>query len=252
MHRGWFKCWRKIVDSQAFQNSDLLKVWIWCLARANHTPGWETVTTGRGTTEVYLKPGQFIFGRKSAAKQLRMKPGSVYDRIRKLERMENIRTQPNTHFTIITICNWKTYATAGNDVQQETQQATNTQPATNPQPTNTEKNVKNEENEKKTKRARFAPPTVEEVAAYCLERKNGIDPQAFIDYYSSQSWKKSNGQKLTDWKAAVRTWEAKRKSQAGPGHPVRPRSPARDIGWHPRETQRDLPLGGDDGAEPTD
>jgi len=63
--------------------------------------------------------------------------------------------------------------------------------------------------EKKGKRKRFVPPTVEEVKAYCEERKNNIDAEHFIDYYSSQHWKKANGLPLEDWKAAVRTWEKK-------------------------------------------
>lgn len=58
-----------------------------------------------------------------------------------------------------------------------------------------------------SKRKRFTPPTLEEVKAYCSERKNNIDAEHFIDYYSSQHWKKANGRPLEDWKAAVRTWE---------------------------------------------
>ena len=59
----------------------------------------------------------------------------------------------------------------------------------------------------RAKRKRFTPPTIEEVKAYCVERKNNIDAEHFIDYYSSQHWKKANGRPLEDWKAAVRTWE---------------------------------------------
>lgn len=57
------------------------------------------------------------------------------------------------------------------------------------------------------KRSRFTPPTLDDVKAYCAERKNGIDAEHFIDYYASQHWKKANGRPLEDWKAAVRTWE---------------------------------------------
>jgi hypothetical protein len=57
------------------------------------------------------------------------------------------------------------------------------------------------------KKLRFVPPTVDEVKAYCAERKNNVDAERFIDYYSSQNWKKANGRPLEDWKAAVRTWE---------------------------------------------
>ena len=52
----------------------------------------------------------------------------------------------------------------------------------------------------------FKPPTVEEVAAYCAERQNGIDAQAFIDYYAGTNWHRGKT-KITDWKACVRTWE---------------------------------------------
>ena len=58
----------------------------------------------------------------------------------------------------------------------------------------------------KPKRKRFTPPTLEEVQAYCLERNNTIDPQQFIDYYTSNGWLVGKN-KMKDWKAAVRTWE---------------------------------------------
>jgi hypothetical protein len=60
-------------------------------------------------------------------------------------------------------------------------------------------------------RTRFVPPTVEEVAEYCKERNNGVDPEHFVAYYASQKWKKANGRPVSDWKACVRTWEAKDK-----------------------------------------
>lgn len=53
---------------------------------------------------------------------------------------------------------------------------------------------------------RFKAPTLEEVKAYCQERKNGIDPERFIDYYTAKGWKIGK-QPMKDWKAAVRTWE---------------------------------------------
>lgn len=53
---------------------------------------------------------------------------------------------------------------------------------------------------------RFQPPTLEEVKAYCLERKNNVDPERFIDYYTSNGWLVGKT-KMKDWKAAVRTWE---------------------------------------------
>lgn len=68
------------------------------------------------------------------------------------------------------------------------------------------------ENIEKKSRVVFKAPTVEEVAAYCRERKNGIDPAAFIDYYQQQKWKLSNGNPMSDWRAAVRNWEHRNKN----------------------------------------
>ena len=64
---------------------------------------------------------------------------------------------------------------------------------------------KREEIPRKTA-SRFTPPTLEEVKSYCLERKNNVDAQRFIDYYSSNGWMVGKN-KMKDWKAAVRTWE---------------------------------------------
>lgn len=66
---------------------------------------------------------------------------------------------------------------------------------------------------KPSRSKRFVPPTVEEVKAYCLERGNCVDPQRFVDYYSSNGWMVGKN-KMKDWKAAVRTWEQREKPQA--------------------------------------
>lgn len=53
---------------------------------------------------------------------------------------------------------------------------------------------------------RFVPPTEDEVALYCIERRNHVNAAKFIDYYSSNGWKVGKNP-MKDWKAAVRTWE---------------------------------------------
>ena len=63
---------------------------------------------------------------------------------------------------------------------------------------------------------RFAKPTVEEIAAYCKERSNGIDAQAFFDFYESKAWKVGKTP-MNDWRACVRTWEQRRKFEDGGG-----------------------------------
>lgn len=63
------------------------------------------------------------------------------------------------------------------------------------------------------KRKVFTPPSLEEVKQYCLERKNNIDAQHFIDFYSSKGWYIGKN-KMKDWKACVRTWEQRNKTSS--------------------------------------
>lgn len=52
----------------------------------------------------------------------------------------------------------------------------------------------------------YKRPTIEEVAAYCQERGNSVDPERWFAYYESNGWKVGKNT-MKDWKAAVRTWE---------------------------------------------
>ena len=64
----------------------------------------------------------------------------------------------------------------------------------------------NEVENRKMKILKFIVPSVIEVAEYCIERKNTINAEQFIDHYSARGWMLGK-QKMKDWKAAVRTWE---------------------------------------------
>lgn len=58
-----------------------------------------------------------------------------------------------------------------------------------------------------TESKRFIPPTLEEVQAYCLERKNKVDAELFLNHYEANGWVQNGNKKIKDWRAAVRTWE---------------------------------------------
>lgn len=54
-------------------------------------------------------------------------------------------------------------------------------------------------------------PTVEEIAAYCMERKNGIDEQEFYDHHERVGWLVGkNKTPMKCWQATIRTWEKSR------------------------------------------
>ena len=65
-----------------------------------------------------------------------------------------------------------------------------------------------------TARAIFLPPTISEVKEYCEKRKNGINPEQFVNFYQSKGWMIGKN-KMKDWKAAVRTWEIQNRKNNG-------------------------------------
>ena len=78
---------------------------------------------------------------------------------------------------------------------------------------NTENKNSQRKNVKKESSKTFTVPTVEEVAEYCNERNNNIDAEAFIDYYTARNWMIGKT-KMHDWKAAIRTWERRKKDSS--------------------------------------
>ncbi len=68
----------------------------------------------------------------------------------------------------------------------------------------------------KEKKGRFAPPSLQEVKAYCKERGNHVDPQSFIDHYEANGWIRGKT-KIKSWRACVRTWEKTNKPPTGLG-----------------------------------
>lgn len=69
-----------------------------------------------------------------------------------------------------------------------------------------------EETRREEKRNIFIPPSLNEISEYCLERKNNINDQAFLDFYESKGWMIGKN-KMKDWKAAIRTWEKSKKQE---------------------------------------
>lgn len=65
------------------------------------------------------------------------------------------------------------------------------------------------------KRKRFHAPTVEEVAAYALEKgysPQEFSPERFVDYYTSKGWKVGTSP-MKDWKSAARGWVSRQRTE---------------------------------------
>ena len=74
-------------------------------------------------------------------------------------------------------------------------------------------NISNDILIKKETNSRFVPPTLDEVRAYCKERNNLVDPEAFIAFYQSNGWKVGKNP-MKNWKSAIITWEKNDKNKS--------------------------------------
>lgn len=96
---------------------------------------------------------------------------------------------------------------------------TKTEPKLNQDGTETEPNkdvdVDKDKREKKRKPVRFSPPSLQEVMDYCRERGSPVDPQTFLDFYTTKGWVVGKTP-MKDWRAAVRTWERREGDGRGP------------------------------------
>lgn len=55
----------------------------------------------------------------------------------------------------------------------------------------------------------MANPTLDQIREYVYTENLMVDPDKFFDYYESQGWKLSNGNKMKDWQASCRNWHRK-------------------------------------------
>ena len=117
----------------------------------------------------------------------------------------------------VTKCNGERYASVTQALQNVTQSVTKNNESKSKSKIQSKSKIKEKEKERENertsslaalseKKSRFVPPTIEEVKTYCEERKNGINPETFVDFYSSKNWMVGKT-KMVDWKACVRTWE---------------------------------------------
>ena len=123
---------------------------------------------------------------------------------------EREQSETNVHERART-CTNVTYKDTDTDTDKDTDKERDTN-------TDTDTNAKADKPLRAHSSTRFQQPSVDEVRAYCEERRNGIDPQRFVDYYTANGWVQGKGKPIKDWRAAVRTWEQQNQAiRADPG-----------------------------------
>jgi len=128
MNRGYVRLWRKSLDAGWIKNHKLWAFWSYCLMKASYKE-FDAII---GLQVVHLTPGQFIFGRKKAAKETGLTEQEIRTIIDFLRKAGNLTIKTTNKFSVITIINWPTYQ--GEEIENNqliNQQLTSKEPHTN-------------------------------------------------------------------------------------------------------------------------
>lgn len=131
MNRGWIKLYRSILDWEWFSEPDMIQVYLFLIASANHqSKKW------RG---MEIKRGQLA----TSIETIRMKCKSSTRRIRtilsRLKSTNELTIETTKRYTIITICNYDSYQVLDDKSDKASDKASDSQATTN-------KNDKNNNN----------------------------------------------------------------------------------------------------------
>jgi hypothetical protein len=195
---GWIKLHRRMTEWEWYHDKNTFKLFIHCLLLANSSDKkWRGIDICRG---------QFVSSLDNLANGCGLSVGEVRTALKHLELTNELTKSSQAKYSVFTIVSYNKYQD-GNKVNNNnlTSNSTNKSQTNNKQLATT-KNNKNNKNKENISNRGFTPPTLENVIEYCQERGNKVDPNRFIDFYSSKGWMVGKN-KMKDWKAAVRNWE---------------------------------------------
>ena len=105
MTQGWIRVDRSLLEHGIFADGDLLRVWMYCLLKANHKA--RKVPVGRQMVE--LQPGQLLYGRKAVSQQLNMGEGKLRAVMGQLVQCGSIEMGQQGRQSVVTVVNWNFY-----------------------------------------------------------------------------------------------------------------------------------------------
>ncbi len=179
---GFVYSWRKIQTSAIWGDPVLFYIFHWCLYKANVFEQEVPFKTGPGTTSVRLLPGQFIFGRNQAAKELCLPPSTVRNKIVKLGTLQILDIKQDNQFSIISVINWDSYQNKEVEVGQAVGQ-----PEDNQRTTRGHSSIKNKEI-KKIKKPKPSCPSA----------------PGFDEFWTAYPKKQAKGAAKAAWAKAVK------------------------------------------------
>lgn len=144
MAEGWIKVYRKVMNSFVWTNSDMFKLWMLCLMKANHTHN-KFLFNGR---EVSVSSGEFVTGVNVMASEFNqgvrrdkaIAGRTLWRWLKKFESAGMLSIKSTTQYSVISVLNWDEYQQSVKPVTSDGQ-STVKRLSTN----NNDKNVKNEQ-----------------------------------------------------------------------------------------------------------
>lgn len=144
MDKGFILLSRNILESDVFASQKLLKIWVWCLCKANFKDKTIPLKVGKGEKILKVKRGSFVFGRNKAEEELFIDGSTIYKSIKKLQEMEMIKIDSNNQYSIITICKYDTYQDNKSYKVTSKEQPSNSKVTAKEQPSNTTNTLNND------------------------------------------------------------------------------------------------------------
>ena len=194
---GWIKIHRSITNHWLYTEKRVFskfEAWNDILLTVNYVDT-KTIIKGR----LYeVKRGQSILSLVSWSKRWNWDKSKVKRFLNTLQLDEMLVIKSDTQTTHLTVCNYESYQGERNADETQMKRKRNAD--------ETQMNTIEERKKEKKERSIFIEPTYNEILEYCIERKNGVDVNKFLNFYSAKGWMVGKN-KMIDWKACVRTWE---------------------------------------------
>jgi uncharacterized phage protein (TIGR02220 family) len=133
----YIKVYRRALDAGWLKNPFLWTFFSYCLLKASYVER----CVWHGTQKVHLCPGQFIFGRKAATKEIGLSERQIRTCMAKLVEAKTIAVKSTSKYSVVTVINWEHYQ---GTVDESDQQATSKRPASDQQVTTNNKVIKKE------------------------------------------------------------------------------------------------------------
>lgn len=200
MNDGFIKLHKKMTGWEWYKDQAVKGMFIHLLLIANYKDGR---FKGR-----VIKRGQVVTSVNNLSRDLGMSRGTVQRCIKELKRTREIKTYPNSKYTLITIINYDSYqgSVLKNGTQPSTQHGT--QPSTNRR----NKEIKNSLKEREP----INSPNFDEVKAYAEDRGASEDLALdFFEHYESNGWMVGKNP-MKNWKASFNGWMRRHKKDDDP------------------------------------